>query len=352
MIFSIWFLVVLRKHSWRNTTTVGINQIVTGIALLLSPLWDNIHYFTFWIILVGFLNNLATPEQTSIYQENYPKNLRGKLFGWSLVLHFGASTIFFWLIGKMLEWNFDSFRLFLIASGLASIVAGFLVLRIPSPTKAVLKITGLPQEPALSMFRWLFKDKLFGYMILVWYIFGLANLMTLPLRILYLSEPQYGLNYPAGTVALALGVIPDLLRVVMTPVWAYFFDRYNFIGLRLSLNFFLTLSILLFFFSKSLTMILLAGALQGIFFAGGNLAWNLWVTHFAPSHRIGEYMALHVFFTGTRGIIGVFLGVNLVPYLGMSTISYIAAGLSILSIVMMLPIRHLGKREALARRHD
>ena len=40
----------------------------------------------------------------------------------------------------------------------------------------------------------------------------------------------------------------------------------------------------------------------GISNAGGDVAWSLWVTKFAPPNRVADYMSVHTFFTGVRGV--------------------------------------------------
>ena len=39
-----------------------------------------------------------------------------------------------------------------------------------------------------------------------------------------------------GTVALLTGVIPNIARLILNPVWGWFFDGINFFVLGLALN--------------------------------------------------------------------------------------------------------------------
>ena len=57
---------------------------------------------------------------------------------------------------------------------------------------------------------------------------GFANLMMLPLRIEYLANPKYSLALQPASIAFLTGVVPNVARLVMSPVWGWLFDRANF----------------------------------------------------------------------------------------------------------------------------
>ncbi|NDF01570.1 MAG: hypothetical protein EB034_25395, partial [Verrucomicrobia bacterium] len=46
----------------------------------------------------------------------------------------------------------------------------------------------------------------------------------------------------------------------------------------------------------------LGAVIFGVSNAGGDVAWSLWVTKFAPPERVADYMSVHTFFTGVRGV--------------------------------------------------
>jgi MFS family permease len=112
-------------------------------------------------------------------------------------------------------------------------------------------------------------------------LMGFANLMMLPLRVEYLANPAYGLELSTGMVAVLVGVIPNVARLVMCPIWGRLFDRMNFFVLRVTLNIGFMLGILSFFTTHSTTGLVGGAILYGISTAGGDVAWSLWVTKFA-----------------------------------------------------------------------
>ena len=79
---------------------------------------------------------------------------------------------------------------------------------------------------------------------------GFANLMMLPLRVEYLANERYGLALSTSTIALLTGVIPNLARLVVSPLWGRLFDQINFFLLRIILNLGFALGILTFFTGK------------------------------------------------------------------------------------------------------
>ena len=63
--------------------------------------------------------------------------------------------------------------------------------------------------------------------------------------------------------------------------------------------------------------------------------WSLWVTKFAPPERAADYMSVHTFFTGIRGLLSPFLGFFLVGILPIQTLGWISGGLVFGSIFLL-----------------
>ena len=89
--------------------------------------------------------------------------------------------------------------------------------------------------------------------VICWMLMGFANLMMLPLRVEYLANEKYhpGQVLSVGMIALLTGVIPNLARLVLSPVWGHLFDRVNFFALRATLNVGFAIGILAFFTTNS-----------------------------------------------------------------------------------------------------
>jgi hypothetical protein len=167
----------------------------------------------------------------------------------------------------------------------------------------------------------------------------------LPLRVEYLANPKYGQALTASMVALLTGVIPNLARLVLSPIWGYLFDHMNFFTLRITLNLGFALGILTFFMSDSLAGMIGGAIIYGISNAGGDVAWGLWVIKFAPPDRVADYMSLHTFFTGVRGVIAPLTAFHLIARVNSLTLlAWVSAALILLATAMLVPEIRWGKR--------
>jgi MFS family permease len=145
-----------------------------------------------------------------------------------------------------------------------------------------------------------------------------------------------GIDPTPANIALILVFIPNAVKLVCSPFWGKLFDRMNFFVLRVVLNGFFAASLLVFFHSESWPGFIVAGVLFGIGNSGGEVAWSLWVTKFAPAKHVADYMSVHVFFNGIRVLLAPFLGFWLIVYVPASSLSLFGAGIIIASSLALL----------------
>ena len=128
------------------------------------------------------------------------------------------------------------------------------------------------------------------------------------------------------------------------------FDRLNFFTLRIILNMGFALATVTFFTGDKQWQLILGAVIFGASTAGGEVAWSIWVTKFAPSsHRVAEYMAVHTFFTGVRGLLAPFTAFSLLAHFSIGSIAIFACCLIFVSIIMLWPERLLEKARANAQ---
>jgi MFS family permease len=180
-------------------------------------------------------------------------------------------------------------------------------------------------------------DRIFRHTLICWMLMGFANLMMLPLRIEYLASPRHGLELPVHEIALLTGVIPNIARLLMSQIWGRLFDRMNFFALRVTLNAGFAAGILTFFLSDSWAGLVTGAIIFGISSAGGDVAWGLWVTKFAPPEHVADYMSVHTFFTGVRGVVAPLAAFHLLNHLSLTTMGWISAGMILLASLLLLP---------------
>jgi len=170
----------------------------------------------------------------------------------------------------------------------------------------------------------------------------------LPMRVEYLANPEHGwrlhgLPLTATAIAVFTGVVPNGARLLLNPLWGALFDRMNFFALRILLNLGFLVGILSFFLSHSLAGLVVGAVFYGIAQAGGDVAWSLWVTKFAPPKRVADYMSAHTFFTGVRGLIAPLVAFQLVTVLPLNLLAFISCGLILVGTVLLFPELRYGR---------
>lgn len=141
----------------------------------------------------------------------------------------------------------------------------------------------------------------------------------------------------AAEIALYTLVVPNLARLLMSPVWGRLFDRMNFFVLRCALNLGFALGIAAFFTSNTTPGLVLGAVVYGVSTAGGDVAWSLWTTKVAPPDRVADYMAVHTFLTGVRGVLAPMAAFWAVERLAPSQMGWAAALMIVAATALLLP---------------
>jgi MFS family permease len=118
----------------------------------------------------------------------------------------------------------------------------------------------------------------------------------------------------------------------------------NFFALRVTLNIGFAAGILAFFTSASPAGLVLGAVVFGISNAGGDVAWSLWVTKFAPAGRVADYMSVHTFLTGVRGVLAPMFAFYAVNQLSPGTLATISSGLILAATALLVPEIKLGRK--------
>lgn len=332
-------LVVSRveRLGWPVNVAASRFVLLGALSFLLMAAFPTLPVFVPGTMLALAMNAAVIPLMTQIFQENYPEAERGRLFSRTVMIRIATAAIFSELAGRALSGHLERFRWLLVAFAGAFCLAAFCMARCPSnPLQAA---GGSHPFKAL---RFVKEDRLFRLTLIMWMLMGFGNLMMVPLRVEYLANPRHGIMLDgmaltAAKVALFTGVIPNIARLIMSPVWGWLFDRVNFFTLRMAVNLGFALGILSFFGSNSMLGLGVAAVIFGISNAGGDVAWSLWVTKFAPPERVADYMSVHTFFTGVRGVLAPFVGFYLAAHWSIAQISWLSVGLILVSIAMLIP---------------
>lgn len=319
----------LRLPASRAASYLALGGAVVMTAAALVPV---LPLFTFASLVSLAAAGAIIPLLTQVYQDNYPPDTRGRLFSRTVMIRIVTAAAFSFGAGHVLSSDITYFRPLLGVFAGALYFAAWCLARIPSGPLAAAD-GGHP----FRMFHAVADDRVFRATLVSWMFMGFANLMMLPLRVEYLANPRYGLALPAASIALLTGVVPNLARLVLSPIWGWVFDRANFFVLRMALNLGFALGIISFFTSGSMTGLILAAVTFGVSTAGGDVAWSLWVTKIAPPDRVADYMSVHTFFTGLRGLVAPLVGFTLVEHYSMSAMGWLASACILVATLMLLP---------------
>ncbi|HEY1173813.1 MAG TPA: MFS transporter [Verrucomicrobiae bacterium] len=279
------------------------------------------------------------PLITQVYQENYPDKERGRMLSKSFVIRIATAAIFNELAGRALTGHLEKYQWLLLVFAAAYVVAAYWLAKIPSTP---LHVSG-GTHPFKSL-RYVKEDALFRQTLVAWMLMGFANLMMIPLRVEYLANPQYGYALTAGEIAFLVGVVPNLARLVLSPFWGWAFDHMNFFMLRVVLNIGFALGILSFFTGETMTGMLIGAIIFGASNAGGDVAWSLWVTKFTAPERVADYMSVHTFCTGLRGLFAPLAAFHLAAHFTLIQLGWFAATLIGLSCAVLIPEIPWGKK--------
>lgn len=315
-------------RGWNAGRAAAVLFAAGAVGVLFAALWPALPIFLAGCGLAFLCAAATAPFIASIYSENYRAERRGDLFSRNIVVRILCSVAFAWVAGRVLEADPANFRGILGIYGLCLLLNAWCVWRLP-----VVPLVNTEGRNPLRAFRWVRSDRLFRLTLISWMLMGFGNLVMFPLRVEYLANERYGLHLAATDIALFTTIIPNAARLAFTRVWGKLFDRMNFFILRILLNTGYMLGILSFFTGGSLTGLWAGSVLFGIANAGADLAWSLWVTKVAPPERVTDYMAVHTFLTGARGLVAPFAAFYCAAHFGVGPT---AAGAAVLILAASL----------------
>lgn len=330
---------VVSRFRWHSSKAAALMAALGAVVFVLMAALPYLPIFVIGSILGMTATSAALPLLTQIFHENYPERERGKLFSRTIMIRIAVAAGFSQFAGQLFSGRIDKFQFLLLIFAAAFALAAFCLNRIPSRPLA----SARGSHPFHAL-RYAAEDGLFRRTLICWMLMGFANLMMIPMRVEMLANPKYGLTLSVGQIAFLTGVVPNVARIVLSPIWGWLFDRANFFVLRVVLNMGFAIGILTFFTSTDLRGLVMGAIVFGIANAGGDIAWSLWVTKFAPENRVADYMSVHVFFTGVRGVIAPLAAFQLARGCALSTLGWVSAGMIVLASVLLLPEIKFGRR--------
>jgi hypothetical protein len=339
MFLSMVLLHYASGTSWKKSTWGALPSVITAVCLLVAAWATSLNVFATFIIIAYICRSALLPFITDVYADNYPSERRGAFFSKPLLLSVGIAALSGFIGSFILERDIGHYPIIFTFLGFCAFFKAIAIYNMPSK-----QMDQSPHENPFGNMKYTWQDRSFGYVLLTWFIMGFANLWTLPLRVDYITSPKWGIEGSAIFVAMIITIIPETLRMLFIPFWARLFDKMNFVILRMILNLTFGAGVLMFFVTSNPWVIGSGSALIGIAFAGGSIAWNLWVIKYAPPGKTGPYMSVHVSLTGIRGTLGPIIGYWVVGLIGTRNIGMVSCALMLLATLMLIPEIKYGRR--------
>lgn len=320
------------RLGWRINRALAAFQWIMATAILLAGITQWLTLYVAAGLLALTAGAACIPLSTQFYQQNYPAQRRGTLFSIASTIRLATAAATTWLAGHWLEQDLHHSHHILVTMAAAAAFSGWLFWLCP----------GDPLQPGHSRHPFralnlLLQDRKFLHLIVIWMLMGSGNLVMVPLRLKFLVEPQFGFSYSESQAAFIVGVLPSIMIFCFSWWWGKLFDRINFFLLRAILNTTFFISNIFFFLIGEYWGFIVGAIFLGISLSGGNVAWSLWVTKIAPPDRVADYMAVHTFMTGIRGMIAPALSVYLAATLPMPAVVAISCALLLISIILLGP---------------
>ena len=327
------FIIVplIRRLKWQATHAAAIFSLLGAGGIAFTAAYsDSLISYMAGLGFAFFILMLPLPLITQIYRTNFPEAKRGKILATASILRGIIGIAFAWKAGQWIDSGIENFKPLLwvfVCVSLFNAIAFWLMPKVE---------TAKGSTNPFSAFKWLKRDKKFRTLIVSWMLMGLGNLTALKIWTEYFANDQYGNGFSAFEVTLLTFIIPASVKILFTYPWGWLFDRMNFYLLRIILNVVFGAAIIVVFYGQSFWVIAIGTGLQGLAFAGGSIAWMLWVTKIAPPEHTAEYMSIHTFTTGLRGVIAPALGFYLLVTIG-DSIAIFSTILIILASVVIIP---------------
>lgn len=343
MVASLFVVPLLLRARSTIARTAAKVQLLGGGCMAVSAAFPHSAPLYIGGLSLGlFCLSMQIPLMTQIYRINYPAAKRGKLYAVTGVSRAAAAVCFGFAGGKLLGWNIEHYTWLLWAFAASGFVSGFWTYSLPvTPWEA-------PENSSTSLWssmRWVREDQDFRTLLISWMMMGIGNLAAACLFVEYLANPTHGINLDEFDVAWVTGVVPVLSRIVFSYPWGLVYDRFHLFTVRAVLNVFFAAGILCFYLGHNLFWWTLGMALWGMANAGGNVTWALWVTKLASKHAVAEYMSVHTFLTGVRGLIAPSLAFAMIKVMSFDTFA-IVCGITILSASGFIGVRARGNSES------
>ncbi len=324
----------------RKVPFVVAPALLMMVCLIGVGFTTNATAFTLMIVLAFALHALSAPAKTALYAANYPAGTRGRLVSrvrQLLLFTTVASALFSAWVSRD---NPTAYRFLFPSVGVLGILLILPYARVPEPDGTVdPRDRKSVRDSVAAAFRVLRKDRPFARFMGLWFVFGLANIMSMTLMVLLFTELVSTLDKGVAVshALLLKSVVPQVVMFFMLMYWGRVLDKKGPVWMRGPVNLIWAFSPLLwgiaplavkygwlgdgwFGWGTTLTAVAIlyvAQIVRGLAQAGGQLIWMLGVVPYAKTREeVPTYMSTHTTLNGIRGLAAAPLAVGLSVLIG------------------------------------
>jgi len=288
--------------------------------------------FVLGLVMALFSLMLGIPLISQLYRTLYPGETRGRLFARVAMVRAASAVVAAYAIGVYLEPDSSRYPLIMWLCSAMCVVMIFCVLYLP-----VVRLSASEKVYALGAFRHVKEDKEFRNLLISWMFLGTGNLMCTALFVEFVSNPIHGFGFGSEKVSLITTVLPSVLFLSTVVIWGAVFDRWNFYLVRSSLNVCFAAGIGVYFLGGSEWALWVGLGLHGLSRGGANVAWSLWVTKFSTKDYVAEYMSVHTFLTGCRGVLAPVMAFTIIEVYSPQIVAITGVSLILFATVLIAP---------------
>lgn len=329
---SLFIVAVAARKAWAPQKVAAALWSATALAFAVVAFTPPAApVFLVSLMVAAFLPPLAIPLVSQVLNANYGPDQRGKLFSHASMARMGTAMVAALLIGAWLDRGLERFPALFggYAICAAAVAACFFRLEAPIPEARPTRW--------FAAFGHARRDRAFAKLLLVWMLIGTGNLISVAIHVEFAANPAHGLDLSSAAIGGLTSTLPGICALLSILAWGRLFDRGHFYRVRGLINLLFVASSVCYFMGGSLAWMVAGMAAHGLARAGGDVSWNLWVTKFARADQVAEYMSVHAFLTGLRGLLAPFAGFYLLGHFPPPVVAALCAALILAGTSLIVP---------------
>jgi MFS family permease len=296
--------------------------VLSGSIFFLLGLVKAPTVFCLLVGLMGLIGNVGAPARAGIVGSNMPASVRGLISGftqrWAILVGVTVAVAG----AEIIQHQASVYRWILPLGGVFAILSALIFLRIR--VRGEKRLAGGSDPSPFAAFHVLARDKFFRTYMVDFFLFGLGNLLTMPIVLIVLRDDMHA---DFRQIQWTTVIIPAVMGLATVGFWGRVLDKSNPVSMRAWMNM-VWLALPLGYYLAPRHPVMIAGfsihpvdfiwigaVVQGSIAAGQGLIWMLGATYFARKEDVPLYQGVHIGLTGIRALAGPFLGTFMVDHL-------------------------------------